>query len=126
MENKNSRTDPLTWMRVDRVLGEHGFGQDTPQPGRSLRGGWKRGDGGNGTRGAQETAVEAGAWEASYREEMLQKMEGRLGESHRGKCAGDRPGEGRADGGRGTATFGLEVRELAKRAKTDPGKLALA
>jgi hypothetical protein len=116
------------WIRVDRLLGEHGQQEDTaaarqrfeermekwrweetdPEALKTLRRGWCLGSGG-------------------FKREMLAKMEGLLGEHHSGELHRE-SADAKADrivaeelGRRGW----LEA-DLVRRRKSDPDKLAIA
>ncbi len=116
------------WMRVDRLLGEHGIAQDTPagrkdfeqqmearrlEPGdeealRIFRRGWYVGS-------------------EVFRQEQLARMEGKLGEHHAGEL---RRETAEAKGERIIAEelqrLGWSEGDLANRRRNDPCKLALA
>ena len=116
------------WMRVDRLLGEHGLGRDTASARQEFE---RRME----TRRGEETDPESlrrlrRGWclgSEPFREEMLQKMEGKLGDSHSGEL---RRETAQAKAGRIVGEelrrLGWKEKELAKRAKTDPGKLEMA
>jgi len=116
------------WMRVDRLLGEQGIQQDTAigrqeferrmearrleeieeEDLKTLRRGW--------CLGSQE-----------FKKELLEKMEGKLGESHSGE---QRLETAQAKAERiireELSRLGWEEKELATRRKSDPEKLAIA
>jgi REP element-mobilizing transposase RayT len=116
------------WMRVDRLLGEHGLGLDTAANRqeferrmearrlaetdagalKSLRRGWCLGGG-------------------EFRRQMLEAMEGKLGEHHSGEL---RRATAEAKAERIVAEelsrLGWQASDLATRRKSDPGKLKLA
>ena len=116
------------WMRVDRLLGEHGLEQDTaaarqaferrmeerrheksdPEALQPLRRGWCLGSG-------------------QFREELLDRMDGKLGEHHSGALRRETT-EAKAERivAEELKRLGWKKSELAERAKGDPAKLALA
>ena len=116
------------WVRVDRLLGEHGLQEDTaasreeferrmearrleetdPEALKVLRRGW--------CLGSQE-----------FKSQMLEKVEGRLGEHHSGELRCE-TAEAKAERiiGEELSRLGWSRAELATRRKSDPGKLALA
>ena len=116
------------WIRVDRLLGEHGIGRDTaagrqeferrlearrlaetdPEALRAFRRGW--------CLGGQD-----------FRKQMLEQMEGKLGEHHAGALRRE-TAEARADKivAQELKKLGWQQSELARRRKSDPAKLALA
>ena len=117
-----------TWVRVDRLLGEHGLQQETaarreeferrmearrlaatdPEARKGLRRGWCLG-------------------RKEFQRQMLEKVEGRRGEPHSGELRGE-PAEAKAERiiGEELSRLGWSRAELAARHKSDPGKLALA
>jgi len=116
------------WIRVDRVLGEHGIGADTAEGRRELEARLE-------ARRRQE--ADEAAWEplrrgwclgsAAFRQELLERMEGELGESHAGELR-RQSAEVRAE-----RIIASELRrrgwaeaDRAQRRKSDPVKLALA
>jgi hypothetical protein len=116
------------WVRVDRLLGEHGLPEDTaasreeferrmearrleetdPKALKVLRRGWCLGS-------------------KQFKSQMLEKVEGRLGEHHSGELRCD-TAEAKAERiiGEELSRLGWSRAELAARRKSDPGKLALA
>lgn len=116
------------WIRVDRLLGEHGIGQDTaagrqeferrmelrraekadPQVLQPLRRGWCLGS-------------------EAFRREMLERMAGKLGAHHSGAMRLE-TAEAKAEGivQEELRRLGWEAEELGWRRKSDPGKLAIA
>jgi REP element-mobilizing transposase RayT len=117
-----------SWLRVDRLLGEHGIGRDTPAGRREFE---RRME-----RRRREATDEAALKELRrgwclgsevFRREMLGQMEGKLGDNH--------PGELRRESGQAKAQriiaeelakLGWSPADLARRRKSDPAKLALA
>ncbi len=116
------------WMRVDRLLGEHGLGPDTA-----------------GNRQEFERRMEARRWAETegealkvlrrgwclggggFKRQMLKAMEGKLGEYHSGEL---RRETAEAKAGRIIAEelmrLGWKENDLATRRKSDPGKLRIA
>jgi hypothetical protein len=116
------------WMRVDRLLGEHGIGQDTPagrqqfeqrmearrlEPGddealKVLRNGWYIGS-------------------ERFRQEQLARMEGKLGDHHSGELRRE-TAEAKAERiiAEELPRLGWSGYELSTRRKNDPGKMAIA
>jgi hypothetical protein len=116
------------WLRVDRLLGEHGLQQDTPaarqqfelrmearrlEPGdeeglKALRRGW--------CLGGEE-----------FRTAMLDRMDGKLGEHHAGELRRE-SAELKAERiiGEELSRLGWAEPELGSRRKSDPVKLAIA
>ena len=116
------------WMRVDRLLGEHGLGSDTPEARAELEG-----------RVEESRAAEAagGQWapmrrgwclgSEAFRQQALDRMAGRLGEYHAGelrRLGAERKAEQII--AEELKRLGWEEEELGTRPKGDPGKLALA
>jgi REP element-mobilizing transposase RayT len=116
------------WLRVDRLLGEHGIEQDTPASRQEF-------DRRMESRRFEE--VDPDAMEAfrrdwclgseAFREEQLERMEGALGEHHAGEL---RLETAQAKGERIVAEelrqLGWSAEDLARRRKNDPSKLAIA
>ena len=116
------------WIRVDRLLGEHGIQEDTalarqqfeartekrrreetdPEALKSLRRGWCLGSGG-------------------FRTEMLARMEGHLGEHHSGELH-RKSADAKAERiiGEELQRRGWQETDLATRRKNDPAKLEIA
>jgi REP element-mobilizing transposase RayT len=116
------------WVRVDRLLGEHGLQEDTaasreeferrlearrleetdPEALKVLRRGW--------CLGSQE-----------FKSQMLEQVGGRLGEHHSGELRCE-TAEVKAERiiGEELSRLGWSRADLAARRKSDPGKLALA
>jgi putative transposase len=116
------------WMRVDRLLGEHGLGADTAAARQELE---RRMETSRAAEegGARWAPLRRGWCVGSeeFRGECLARMEGRLGEHHAGEL---RQEASQAKGERIVAAelrrLGWRKEDLAKRHKSDPGKLALA
>jgi len=116
------------WIRVDRLLGEHGITQDTPAGRREFE---RRME----VRRAQET--DGSEWAAvrrgwclggeQFRQQMLDRIAGRLGEHHSGELRRE-SAELKAE--RIVAEELQRLRwteaDLERRHKSDPEKLALA
>ena len=116
------------WLRVDRLLGEHGIQQDTVA-------GRERFEGRMEERRVQET--DGAEWEPlrrgwclgppEFKAQLLERMEGKLGEHH----AGELKRESAAAQAERIIREELRrlrwtERDVAERAKSDPAKLALA
>jgi len=117
-----------SWMRVDRLLGEHGLQGDTPQ-----------------NRQEFERRMEVRRWEQEdqpsiqairrgwcfgseqFREQMIEKMDERLGEHHSGQlCMENAQSKGARIIAQELKRLGWANQELARRRKNDPEKLAIA
>jgi hypothetical protein len=116
------------WMRVDRLLGEHGIEQDSAagrqeferrmearrleevdeEELKPLRRGWCLGS-------------------EQFRQEMLERMDGKLGENHSGQLRRE-SAEQRANRiiAEELARRGWTESDLATRRRSDPGKVAIA
>ncbi len=116
------------WIRVDRLLGEHGIEQDTPAGRQEFERHMER-------RCLEEVDEETlqefrRGWclgGEAFRREMLEQMEGKLGDNH--------PGQLRRESSEAKAQriiaqeldrLGWSQGDLALRRKSDPVKLALA
>jgi REP element-mobilizing transposase RayT len=116
------------WVRVDRLLGEHGIQEDTAAGRRRFEEMMER-------RRGEETDEEAlkglrRGWcvgSGAFQREMLARMEGELGESHAGELRGQ---VAAAKAERILAEElhrrGWERQELARRSKSDTDKLEIA
>jgi len=116
------------WIRVDRLLGEHGIGEDSPAGRREFE---RRME----ARRAEETDEQAlqplrRGWclgSEAFKQQMLEQMEGRMGEHHSGAL---RQQSAQVKAERIIAEelrrLGWKESDLASRRKSDPGKLALA
>jgi putative transposase len=116
------------WMRVDRLLGEHGIGADTP----AGRGEFERR---MEERRTQEDDEEQ--WKhlrrgwclgsEAFRGQMLAMMTGQLGEYHSGELRRE-TAEAKAERiiSEELQQMGWKESELREHGKNDPGKLALA
>jgi len=116
------------WLRVDRLLGEHGIQQDTPVSRREFERHMER-------RRLEEAAPEAMEafrrdWclgSEAFRKEQLQRMEGALGRNHAGELRLE-TAQAKADRlvAEELRQLGWSAQDLAHRPKNDPGKLAIA
>jgi putative transposase len=116
------------WIRIDRLLGEHGLEQDTPVARQEFE---RRME----VRRCQEMdSVDLKAFRRGwcvgskeFKAEMLEKMEGRLGAHHSGELRME-SAEVKADKiiSEELRRLGWKRRELANRRKSDPAKLAIA
>ncbi|MGO8674749.1 MAG: transposase [Limisphaerales bacterium] len=116
------------WLRVDRLLGEHGLNQDTPVSRREFERHMER-------RRLEEMDPEAleafgRDWclgSDAFRKEQLERMEGGLGEHHAGEL-GLESAQARADRfiAEELRRLGWSMEDLVRRPKNDPGKLAIA
>jgi putative transposase len=116
------------WIRVDRLLGEHGLRQDTAAARQELGGRMEA----RRLEEADEVALRVfrGEWCLGgevFKNQMLAKLEGRLGEHHSGEM---RRETAQAKAERIVAEelrrLGWNETELAGRRKSHPAKLALA
>jgi REP element-mobilizing transposase RayT len=116
------------WMRVDRLLGGHGIASDSAAGRREFESRME-------ARRLEESDEESlkglrRGWclgSEEFKREMLQRMDGRLGENHSGE---QRQESADARAGRILAEelkrLGWKATELARRRKSDPDKLAIA
>jgi REP element-mobilizing transposase RayT len=116
------------WLRADRLLGEHGIGQDTAAGRREFEVRMEA----RRAEAADEKALRPlrRGWclgGESFKQQMLERMEGRTGAHHSGAL---RQEGAEARAGRIIAEelgrLGWQASDLADRRKNDPGKLALA
>jgi REP element-mobilizing transposase RayT len=116
------------WVRVDRLLGEHGLFSDAA----ASRQEFERRMEARRMEGSDEAAlgVLRRGWclgSMDYKQQMLEQMEGKLGEHHSGEL---RQEMAEAKAGRimveELARLGWTAAELAERRKSDPDKLAIA
>ncbi len=116
------------WIRVDRLLGEHGIQQDTPQ-GRQQ---FERLMEARRLEETDEAALKVfrRGWclgSLEFREQMLKEIEDKLGEHHSGEL---RRETADAKAGRILAeelqSLGWTQDDLAVRRKSDPAKLVIA
>ena len=116
------------WIRVDRLLGEHGILQDTAEARQQFERLME-------ARRLAETAEAAlevfrRGWclgSQQFREAMLERMEGKLGDHHAGELRRE-AAEAKAERILAEELRGLgwTQDDLALRRKSDPGKLAIA
>ena len=116
------------WIRVDRLLGEHGLRADTPEARGELE---RRME---ATRAAEDDGAQwvplRRGWclgDEDFRQQALARMEGRLGASHAGELR-KQASEAKAEGiiTAELQRLGWTEAALDRRHKSDPGKLALA
>ena len=115
-------------MRVDRLLGEHGIGQDSAAGRQEFERQMERGR----LEALDEEALKPlrRGWYLGceqFKEQMLELMEGKLGESHSGELHRE-TAEQRANRiiAEELARRGWQESEWATRRRSDPGKLASA
>ena len=116
------------WLRVDRLLGEHGIQQDTPVSRQEFERHMER-------RRLEEVDPEAletfrREWclgSEALRKEQLARMEGALGEHHAGQLRLE-TAQAKADRliAEELLRLGWSAQDLVSRPKKDPGKLAIA
>ena len=116
------------WMRVDRLLGEHGLGSDLAANRQEFE---RRME----ARRLAETDEEAlkvlgRGWclgGGEYKRQMLEAMEGKLGEHHSGELRRE-TAEAKAERivAEELSRQGWNESDLATRRKSDPGKLRIA
>jgi len=116
------------WMRVDRLLGEHGIGEDTA----GGRGQFAEGMEQRRKAEADEEALASirRGWcfgSEEFKRQMLEKMEGELSESHAGKLRREH-GQNRAERiiAEELQRLGWVEADLVSQRKNAPGKLDLA
>ena len=118
---------PEERLRVERLFGEHGIGEDTARGREEFE---RRLE----TRRAQENDAEwAGVrrgWclgSEEFRRQMLERIGGRLRDHHGGQLRQE-SAEGKAEGiiAAELSRLGWGAQELGQRRKSDPAKLALA
>jgi REP element-mobilizing transposase RayT len=116
------------WMRVDRLLGEHGLGQDTEQARQQFE---RRMEERRAQEadGAQWEAVRRGWYlgPADFRRELLDRISGQLGEHHAGELRRE-TAEVKAERiiTEELARLGWKGSELERRPRSAPEKVALA
>jgi len=116
------------WMRVDRLLGEHGIQQDSAVGRQEFERHME-------ARRLEEADDEAlkplrRGWclgSEQFREKMLELMDGKLGENHSGELHRE-PAEQKANHiiCEELSRRGWEESDLATRRRSDPGKVAIA
>lgn len=117
-----------SWLRVDRLLGEHGIQQDTPRSRREFERRMER-------RRLEEVDPEAqegfrNSWclgSEAFRKEQLERMEKGLGGNHAGELRLE-TAQAKAERilAQELGRLGWSEEDLASRAKNDPDKLAIA
>ena len=116
------------WLRVDRLLGEHGIEKDTASGRREFERRMESRRAGEGDA-SQWKGMRRG-WcigTPEFKKGLLDRMHGHLGPNHSGQMRQE------ASGVRAEAVIAKELRrmgwkegELSQRAKSDPGKVGLA
>ena len=116
------------WLRVDRLLGEHGMGKDTPAARAQFEQQMEQ---------RRQAAGGAGEWKAlrrgwclgseAFKARLLEQMEGRLGNHHSGALRHE------STAAKAERIIAAELKrrqwsetDLERRAKTHPEKLALS
>jgi len=115
------------WLRVDRLLGEHGIGEDTAVGREEFE---RRMEGRRAAEEEEALAPIRRGWclgSEEFKRQMLERMEGRLGEHHAGELRREQA-EGRAEGIVAEELRGLGWTEsdLVCQPKGAAGKLVLA
>src|SRR5262249_16736545 len=116
------------WVRVDRLLGEHGLQQDSPAAREEFE---RRMEARRLEPGEEEglKALRCGWYLGSedFRKQMRQKMEGKLGDHHSGQLRRE-TAEAKAERiiSQELNRLGWQENDLSCRSKTDSAKLALA
>lgn len=115
------------WLRVDRLLGEHGIQQDTALSRQEFE---RRMEARRAEESGEEVEELRRGWclgSAEFRARMLERMEGKLGEHHSGET---RLETAQAKAERIVAEeltrLGWEGEQLSLRRKNDPQKLEIA
>jgi REP element-mobilizing transposase RayT len=116
------------WLRVDRLLGEHGIQRDDAA-GREQFERWMERLRSEETDGAEWRAIRRG-WclgSAEFKASLLERMEGKLGEHHSGELRRE-SAEAKAERiiREDVKRLGWSEGELGQRPKSDPAKLAMA
>ena len=116
------------WLRVDRLLGEHGIQQDNAAGREQFERRMERRRA-EASDGEEWKAVRRG-WclgPPEFRESLLERMEGKLGEHDSGALKRE-SAEAKAERivREEVKRLGWNTRELSQRPKSDPAKLALA
>jgi len=116
------------WIRVDRLLGEHGIQRDTPAA-REL---FERPMEARRLEETDEAALKVfrRGWchgSEQFRQQMLEKMDGKLGEHHSGQLRRENA-ESKAERliAEELGRLGWTETELPARRKSDPAKLSIA
>jgi REP element-mobilizing transposase RayT len=116
------------WLRVDRLLGEHGIGRDTASGRMEFERRMESRRAGEGD--ARQWKGLGRGWcigGPEFKQGLLERMQGHLGPNHSGRMRQEAGGR-RAEGiiARELKRLGWKEGELSKRAKSDPGKVELA
>jgi len=116
------------WMRADRLLGEHGISGDTPA-GRQEYERRVEARRAQESDGAEWARLRRG-WclgSEAFKQQMLERMEGQLGESHAGELRRESE-QAKAERilGEELQRLGWTPADLGQRHKSDAGKLAIA
>ena len=116
------------WLQVERLLGEHGIGQDTAAGRREFERRMEARRAGEGN--PQQWKAMRRGWclgSEPFQRGLLERLQGQLGPNHSGAL------REQAEKARAEALIGAELKrlrwkeaDLSRRAKSDPGKLALA
>lgn len=116
------------WVRVDRLLGEHGLQEDTPAARRQF----ERRMEARRMEAGEEPALEPlrHGWclgSEDFRKQMLEQMEGKLGEHHSGQLCRE-TAEAKADRiiSQELRRLGWQGTDLLSRPKSDAAKLVIA
>ena len=116
------------WVRVDRLLGEHGLQQDTP----AARQEFERRMEARRLQTGDEQGLKAlrRGWclgSEDFRKQMLEKIEDKLGDHHSGELRRE-TAEAKAERiiGQELGRLGWRETDLLSRPKSDPAKLAIA
>ncbi len=124
----SARQHRPAWLRVDRLLGEHGIQRDTPASRRAFERQMEK----RRLEGLDPEALEAFRREwclggKAFRKKQLQRMEGRLRPHHAGDLRLE-IAQAKADRlmAEELRRLGWSARDLVRRPKNDPGKLAIA
>ncbi len=116
------------WIRVDRVLGEHGLTEDTA----ATRQEFERRMEARRREEADQAALKSlrRGWylgSQEFKDRMLEKLDGKLGEHHSGQLRLETAeAKGKRIMDEELRRLGWNRRELALRRKSDPGKLTMA
>jgi len=123
-----ARAHRPAWMRVDRLLGEHGIAEDSAAGRREFESRMEA----RRTEESNEAALQPlrRGWcfgSEEFRQQMLERIEGQTGDHHSGGLRRDNA-ESRAKRiiAEELRRLGWKEADLAKRRKNDPDKLALA
>jgi hypothetical protein len=117
-----------SWMRVDRLLGEHGVGGDTGEGRQEFERRMEARRLAEADEAALEVMRQGWCWGGEeFKRQMLEQMEGKLGENHSGELRRG-SAEVRAERviGEELGRLGCSLEELKSRRKGDPAKMALA